>query len=114
MPDMTHKPIDKEKILERSRKEQKDEGELYLANKGRILFLKVFALLVMVFLLLSFFKRQSYTTHVIMSIFWSVYSIDHYYRYRFNHKKIHLISFIGSLLAGIIFGILAVLNLLLI
>lgn len=103
--------MDRETILEKSRKEQVDEGALYMKQKGASLSVKIctgLTIFYMVFML--FFSITRYEMHCVMSIYWGVYSGEWYYKYKFSGKKGDKTAFIGSVVACVGFGLVYVLS----
>ncbi len=103
--------MDRETILEKSRKEHVDEGELYLENKGRTLAFKVCTWLTSFYIVFSlFFVKDQFAIYAIMSIFWAVTSTEYYYKYKFSQSKSQWIGFVCSIIASVGFGLLSILD----
>ncbi len=103
--------MNKERILEKSRSEHIDEGELYLKNKGKGIAFKVFALTSAFYMFFClFFVKDQFAIYAIMSIFWATYSTEYYYKYTFSQNKSQWIGFICSIIASVGFGLLSMLD----
>ncbi len=105
--------MDKETILAKSRNEHVDEGELHLLSESKKLAFKVCAMLSAFFMIFSlFFIKDTYTIHIIMSIFWGTYSTHYLYKYKFDQNRTNCIALIAAIFASVGFGILAILEVL--
>lgn len=105
--------MDKEEILEKSRQEQIDEGEVNALNTSRNLAFKIAGGLSVLFITFSLFVvKDRYAAHVVMAIFWCSYSTEYLYKYKFYKRKADMVGFISSLILGVGFGILAIMEVL--
>ena len=88
--------MDKNEILEKSRKENKDEGMVEAENKGmRIGFMFFCALFVFIAIFNLFFGETS-TFNAVSSLFWAFFAALTYGRYRFTKSKQLLITTIAG------------------
>lgn len=91
--------MDKEKILEKARNENKDEGLDNAKNEGLTIGYKIFLVVNTTLILFNLFKGQN--SYAIMSLFWGFIGAEAYSRYKFSMKKIELVPLIGSSIACI-------------
>ncbi len=88
--------MDKEKILERSRNENNDEGLNYVSSRGVRLGYKIFLLLCAVLIVVNIIFKQN--SDSILVLLWGFMAADAYSRYKFTKKKYHIVL---SVIAGI-------------
>lgn len=98
--------INKEIILEKSRKEGKDEGKEFLEHKGRTHGFVFFCILYLFIAAFNLFKGDSTSTFsAITSLFFCFMSSEAFIKYRYTKEKAYLITFVASLLT-VIFSLL--------
>lgn len=84
--------MDKKKILEKAKKEKKDEGYEVAEIKGQQLGFSIFLTL-----MFNLINRKN--NDAIYSLFWCFFSGKFYQRYKFSENRINLI---GTVVTGII------------
>ena len=103
--------MDKDKILERSRAEQNDEGMRDAEEKGRRIGIRAFALVEVIVLLFNFFTDQP--NYVPIAMFWAFAAAEAYPKYRFTGKRSFLAVTIMGGLASLLFLVCHILSVLL-
>lgn len=98
----------KEEILEKSRKEKKDEGTEYMMNKGRRY--GVMAMSSMFIILAVFNMYQGQDNNQILAIFWAYLGYESYGMYTVTHQKKRLVAAAAGVIAGILFVITYVIH----
>ncbi len=98
----------KEEILERSRKEKKDEGTEYMMNRGRRY--GVMAMSSMFIILAVFNMYQGQDNNQILAIFWAYLGYESYGMYTATHQKKRLVAAAAGVIAGILFAITYVIH----
>lgn len=95
--------INREIILEKSRKEGKDEGKEFLEYKGRNHGFVFFCILYIFIAVFNLFKGDSTSTFsAITSLFFCFTSSEAFVKYRYTKEKAYLITFVASLLTVIL------------
>ena len=72
--------MDREEILKRSRAEKEDEGNTFLANRGRRLGVAGFCTMFIVLLVFNLITGQS--SYSILALFWCYISLEAWGKYR--------------------------------
>ena len=97
----------KEEILERSRKEKKDEGTEYMMNRGR----RYGVAMSSMFIILAVFNMyQGQDNNQILAIFWAYLGYESYGMYTVTHQKKRLVAAAAGVIAGILFAITYVIH----
>lgn len=92
--------MNKEEILERSRKEHKDEGFQSAEDKGRELGMIAFCL---VFIFITIFNLiHGRENEAPLAMFWAFLAAEAYPKYRFTKRKSYLVSTIAGAIASIL------------
>ena len=80
--------MDREEILKRSRAEKEDEGEKFLADRGRRWGVVGFCLMTIV--LLAFDAATGQNSYSVLAMFWSYISLEAWGKYRTCGRRIFL------------------------
>lgn len=96
--------MDKNEILEMSRKSKNDEGMEHAENQGRKIGLAVFGVLFAFMAVFSLFFWQVGTLYAVSSLFWAFLAAEAYAKYRFTKKKVYLASTIAAGIASLCFA----------
>ncbi len=94
--------MNKEKILEKSRQSQKDEGIEYAENQGRKIGFITFSLLFVFIAIFNLFFGESSTFHAVSSLFWAFIAAEGYGKYHFLKSKVYLVTVIAGSIASVI------------
>lgn len=84
--------MNRDEVLERSRKEKIDEGMVEAENTGRKVGYFAFS---MMYLFLVFFNmhiKENRTTLALAALYWVIVTSETYGKYRFSKKNWHLIT----------------------
>jgi len=95
--------MEKEKILEISRKSKQDEGMEYAENQGRKIGYVVISALYIVLVVFSLFFGQTGTLHAMFTLFWAFVAAEAYGKYRFTGKKTFKVTVIAGSIASVCF-----------
>ncbi|MDO5783542.1 MAG: DUF6442 family protein [Eubacteriales bacterium] len=94
----------KEEILAKSRAEKRDEGEEYVAGKGRYYGVKAMA--VMFLALFLFNLAQGQRNDIIFAMWWTYIGFEALGKYRIGSRnKLYLITAVCGILAGVLYAI---------
>jgi hypothetical protein len=88
--------MNKEEILEMSRKSNRDEGMEHAENQGRKIGFIVFSALFVVLALFSLFFWQQSALYAVSALFWVFLATEAYAKYRFTRKNVYLVSMIAG------------------
>lgn len=102
--------MNKEDILEISRRENEDEGERQAEVRGQTIGIKAFCAVEIVIILFNFFTGQP--NYVPFTMFWTFTAAEAYPRYRFTGKRSLLVTTIAGSVAAVVFFICHVLDVL--
>lgn len=102
--------MNKEDILEMSRRENEDEGERQAEVWGQTIGIKAFCAVEIVIILFNFFTGQP--NYVPFTMFWAFTAAEAYPQYRFTGKWYFLVSTIWGSVAAVVFFICHVLDVL--
>lgn len=91
--------MNKEAILEKSRKEKPDEGMLLAENRGRKLGISVFCGFYVVITVFNLFTDQS--NNVPTAMFWAYIAAEALPKYQFTKNKTYLIITISGFIAAL-------------
>lgn len=92
----------KEEILEKSKKENRDEGQQYVENEGRKIGYVLFAITYAFLVVFNAFYGNSESIAAISALFWIFMSTDGYVKYRYTKNYVYLILFIAGGLASVL------------
>ena len=95
--------MNKEEILEKSRKSNYDEGMEHAENQGRKIGYIVFMLLFACLVIFSLVFWQIGTLYAVASLFWVFMGVEAYAKYRFSKKKVYLVTAVAGSLASVCF-----------
>ena len=93
--------MNKEEVLQASRAQKEDEGQLYADQYGRKIGYIAFCVLFAAIVLFNFFMGQS--NYVPFTLFWAFFGAEAYGKYRVTRKKSHLFTTICSAIAALCF-----------
>lgn len=95
--------MNKEDILDRSRKERKDEGmEQAISTSRNHGFIIMSILLCVVGILDLLYAKDIRAFEAVSAIFWGFWSLEHFSKYRFNKKGIELLNAVVACLGSIL------------
>lgn len=100
----------KEEILEKSRREQDDEGVREAEVRGQTIGIKAFCAMEIIIILFNLFNGQS--NYVPFTLLWSFVAGEAYPKYRFTGKRSYLLSTIAGGIAAVVFCVCHVLEVL--
>ncbi len=91
--------MNKEEILEKSRKEKSDEGLIAAENQGRKIGIGVFCGVFVFIILFNFFYGQP--NYAPMGMFWAFLAAEAYPKYKFTQRKGYLLIVVAGAIACI-------------
>lgn len=89
--------MNKKQILEKAKKEKKDEGYEVAKVKGQQLGFSIFLILSIFLIMFNLINREN--NDAIYSLFWCFFSGKFYQRYKFSENRINLL---GTVATGIV------------
>ncbi|MEA4972852.1 hypothetical protein SDC9_101157 [bioreactor metagenome] len=94
--------MNKEEILNKSRKEKVDEGIIHSEEKGRKIGMKIFCgVFIFIVLFNMFFGHGDNTTFfAVSSMFWAFVAGEAFPKYQFTHTKSYLITTVAGGIAS--------------
>lgn len=93
--------MNKNEILEKSRRANIDESEIFAMNKGRKLGILVMMAMSIILIVFNLVKGEN--NSAIFALFWTYLGFEGYGRYKFTKNKIELIGAILEIITGIVF-----------
>lgn len=93
--------MNKEEILQASRAQKEDEGQIYAEQYGRKIGYIAFSVLFAAIVLFNLFMEQS--NYVPFTLFWAFFGAEAYGKYRVTQKKSHLFTTVCSAIAAVCF-----------
>lgn len=93
--------MNREEILEKSRKEKSDEGLISAENKGRKIGIAAFCFVFIFIIVFNLFNAQP--NYVPMALFWAFFAAEAYPKYKFTSKSGYLVTVIAGALASLAF-----------
>ena len=102
--------MNKEEILEKSRKEGRDEGREFTDSQGRRYGVSGMCVMFIVLAVFNLYRGQS--NYQILALFFAYLGMEAFGMYRVNGEKIRIVTAIGGLIAAILFGVCHVMNVL--
>ncbi len=102
--------MNKDEILERSRREQYDEGMEQAKKNGQHIGVLVFLALEIVIILFNLFTGQS--NYVAFVLLWGFLAAESYPLYRFTEQRQYLVQTVAGSIAAVCFLICHVINVL--
>jgi hypothetical protein len=93
--------MNRDDILERSRKEKEDEGQVAADNTGRKIGYLAFIVVYILLVIYSMLSGEYKTMWAIIGLFWVPITFLHYGRYRFSKEKKYLVTAIICGIASI-------------
>jgi len=100
--------MNKDEILEKSRREKKDEGIEYAMNNGRRL--GTVGMSIMFVILLVYNLLKGIDSDALHAVFWTYIGLDNLGRYRITKEKSLLIGAVAGTLAGVLFFVTYILG----
>lgn len=100
--------MNKDEILERSRKEKKDEGLEYAVNKGRRI--GTAGMSAMFIALVIFNLLEGINNYAIFALFWTYVGLENLGRYTVTKGRTLLIGSIAGILAGLLYLVCYILH----
>lgn len=91
--------MNREEILEKSRKEKQDEGMLNAENRGRKLGMVAFCIVFIAIMLINFCTGHS--NHAPLAMFWAFLAAEAYPKYKFTGRKSYLVITVAGGLASL-------------
>ena len=91
--------MNREEVLEKSRKENKDEGMIAAENKGRKIGFCVFCIVFVFITIFSLINGQP--SYAPRAMFWAFVAVEAYPKYTFTKQKAYLIITIAGSVAAI-------------
>lgn len=91
--------MNREEILEKSRKEKQDEGMLNAENRGRKLGMVAFCIVFIAIMLINFCTGHS--NHAPLTMFWAFLAAEAYPKYKFTGRKSYLVITVAGGLASL-------------
>ncbi len=93
--------MDKDDILAKSRKEQRDEGMLLAEDKGRKIGVSVFCFVFIFIILVNMLNGQP--NYAPNAMFWAFLAADALPKYQFTKNKAYLVTVIAGFIASLAF-----------
>lgn len=93
--------MNREEILEKSRKEKSDEGLISAENQGRKIGILAFCGVFVFVILFNFFNGQP--NYAPMAMFWAFFAAEAYPKYKFTQRKAYLVTVVMGAVASIAF-----------
>lgn len=93
--------MNKEEILEKSRREHKDEGLIDAENKGRGVGITAFCIVFVIIVIFNFFHGQN--NNAPFAMFWAFMAAEAYPKYKFTKSTSSLITTIAGGIAAFFF-----------
>lgn len=93
--------MEKEKLLERARKDNIDEGLEFAKLKGWSLSSKILSAIFIVIIITDMITGQ--TSAAVLSLFLGFLSGQYYELYKFRGEKLYLFSTVGLLIASLLY-----------
>lgn len=88
--------MEREKILAKSRRKNKDEGMEYIENQGRKIGFTIFALVFAFLAVFDLFFGEFKDFYALSALFWIFSATEGYVKYRYLRNSIYLILAIGG------------------
>lgn len=95
--------MNKDEILEKSRKEGRDEGKEYVDSMGRRYGTAAMCIMFIVLAVFNLYQGQS--NHQILALFFAYLGLESYGMYRVNRQKVHVFTMVVGLAAAVLFCI---------
>ena len=93
--------MNKEDILEKSRKEKEDEGKQYAENKGRTIGVKAMSAMFIIVIVYNLLKGLN--PYAVFALFWTYLGFEAYGKYKITRGKAEKTSAIAGIIAGVVF-----------
>lgn len=93
--------MNKDEILERSRKEKKDEGLEYAMNKGRRI--GTAGMSAMFIIIVIFNLTKGINNYAVFAIFWTYIGLENLGKYTVTRERKLLFGSIACILAGLLY-----------
>jgi len=94
--------MNKEEILEKSRKDYNDEGMIQAENKGREIGFIVFVIVFLIVALMNLFYGDNNDNYGPFAMFWAFLAAESYPKYKFTKRKSDLFTIILSSIGAIL------------
>lgn len=95
--------MNKEEILEKSRKEGMDEGREFADSQGRRYGVSGMCVMFVVLAVFNLYRGQS--NYQILALFFAYLGMEAFGMYRVNREKIRIVMTVCGLIAAVLFGI---------
>lgn len=95
--------MNKYEILEKSRREGKDEGVEYAMSQGQKIGISAMCMMFVVLTFFNFWQGQS--NHQVFSLFWAYLGFESLGRYRITKQKSLLFGAILGITAGVLYAV---------
>jgi hypothetical protein len=93
--------MQKEEVLERSRKERADEGMEHAGNRGRQFGFAAFCVMFIILVIFILIYDSAKTFYAISALFWIYVSVEAFAKYRFAKNKAYLVTAIAGSIASL-------------
>ena len=103
--------MNRDEVLERSRKEKKDEGMVSAQNTGRKIGYLASTMMYFFLIFFNMYIKESVTTIALHALFWVFFSSEAYAKYRFTKKRRYLVLSIVWGISSLIFLLLYTISL---
>lgn len=100
--------MNKDEILERSRREKKDEGLEYAMNKGRRI--GTAGMSAMFIVLVIFNLMKGINNYAIFALFWTYIGLENLGKYTVTRERKLLVGSIAGILAGLLYLVCYILH----
>ncbi len=93
--------MNKEEVLQASRAQKEDEGQVYAEQYGRKIGYAAFSILYAGIVVFNLFTNQS--NYVPFTLFWAFFGAEAFGKYRVTQKKSYLFTTVCSAIAAVCF-----------